>query len=103
LAVLEQSKVLLEQASAKAAGSDATEVQVALDSPVIKFAANLMVTVTQVLLPTADNEQWLGVALKSVELSLPNHAPACLFQGTPRPLTAWFHCRSHQAFMCGFM
>jgi hypothetical protein len=93
LAVRGQAKVLLEQASARAAGSDAAEVQVALDGPVIKFAANLMVTGTQVLLPTADNEQWLGVALKSVEISPPGHA-AYLFQGTPRPLTAWFHCPS---------
>jgi hypothetical protein len=73
--------VFLEQASANAAGSDAAKAQVALDGPVIKFAANLVVTGTQaVLLPTADNEQWLGVALKSVELSLPGHA-AYLFQG----------------------
>jgi hypothetical protein len=83
LAAQEQAKVLLEQASANAAGSDAAKVQVALDGPVIKFAANLVVTGTQVLLPTADNEQWLGVALKSVELSLPGHA-SYLFQGTPR-------------------
>ena len=69
--------MLLEQASANAAGSDAAKVQVALDGPVIKFAANLMVTVTQVLLPTADNDQWLGVALKSVELSLPGR-PCCI-------------------------